>query len=88
MKLFRFIRQQPVEVAPNREGQDVLDELERVRAELITAQKQFEYEAEQEMIEARIYEIKALEARYHYLLRIARELGISNKCHIGLKKTV
>jgi len=43
--------------------------------ELLRAQTCFEMESDPDMIEAYIYEQKALSARYRYLLKTAKEQG-------------
>lgn len=57
---------------------ELLDQLRDVIAELNRAYMNFNGALEPELIEACIYEINALQARYAYLLRAARDQGIKN----------
>ncbi len=53
-----------------------IDELERCTAQLERVRKSYDMVWEDELIDALIYEEKALFARYTYLLRTAKEEGI------------
>ena len=41
------------------------------------AQNRFEQETDPDLVEAAIYELQSLRAQYRYLLRIAREQGVT-----------
>ena len=56
----------------------LLEELQDVISELNNAYINFNSALEPELIEACIYEINALQARYAYLLRSARAQGMKN----------
>ena len=56
-----------------------IEELERCTEQLEKVRKDYDMVWEDELIEALIYEEKALFARYAYLLRKAKENGISFK---------
>lgn len=56
-----------------------IEELERCTKQLEKVRKDYDMVWEDELIEALIYEEKALFARYAYLLRKAKENGISFK---------
>lgn len=57
------------------EAQELLDALKATKLALDMARLDFEYAREPELIEASVYEVNALQARYNYLLRRAREEG-------------
>lgn len=55
---------------------DVISELKRVKTELDNAYTEFQYQTDGDLLEACIYEIQALRAKYAYLLKIAKEKNI------------
>jgi len=66
----------------NRGEQDAPDEREQlirdirqVRRELEAAHAYFALESDEDLLDAAIYQREALQARYRYLLRLARETG-------------
>ncbi|MBQ8825791.1 MAG: DUF2508 family protein [Oscillospiraceae bacterium] len=61
----------------------LLDDIENCVIKINKVRERYDLVCEDELIEALIYEEKALYARYSYLLRTAREQGI--QCHITLK---
>jgi hypothetical protein len=61
------------------ERRAVLDSLEKTQAQLKYAHTDFNRASEPELVEAAVFEINALQARYAYLLRRVRELGIVGK---------
>lgn len=54
----------------------LLSEIEAVKHGLASATAMFEFQSDPDLVESCIYEIQALTARYRYLLREARRLGI------------
>ena len=60
------------EVAPH----PIIDSIREVCDGMDAAQSRFEPESDPDLIEAAIYELQALRAKYRYLLRTAREEGI------------
>jgi hypothetical protein len=61
------------------ERRAVLESLEKTQTLLKHAHTDFNRVHEPELVEAAVYEINALQARYAYLLRRAKELGIVGK---------
>ena len=59
------------------ERPDLLSEIETVRQRLETVASHFENQTDPDLIEASIYETKSLTARYRYLFREARRLGLT-----------
>ncbi len=55
------------------EKQELLESLRQTREELRWARNAFNNAVEPELVEACVYEINALQARYAYFLRQARE---------------
>ena len=60
------------------ERREVLDALSKTQKMLRYAHAEFNQTGEPELVEAAVYEINSLNARYAYLLRRVRELGIAN----------
>lgn len=56
---------------------DLLEQIETVSQRLESVASHFENQSDPDLIEASIYETKSLSARYRYLLRQAREKGIT-----------
>lgn len=65
----------------------LLIEIEAVRQNLETVAAHFEYQNDPDLIEACIYETKALTARYSYLIREAKKLGITKNVGCNLEHT-
>ena len=68
----RFFRQTAT-LCPSPE-QDLLDELEHTKILLKNARLSFNSQSDPQLIEASIYEINAISARYNYLLRRAKAI--------------
>ena len=58
----------------------VIDELERLKNQMIKQEQLFNLADSSELIEAAIFEQKAIEARYALLLKEAKEKGIVISC--------
>ncbi|MDR1466958.1 MAG: YaaL family protein [Oscillospiraceae bacterium] len=57
----------------------ILQEIKRVKKQIYCDKNWLNVETDNDLIEACIYELKALEARYKFLFRIAQNRGISVK---------
>ena len=55
----------------------IIEAIRDVCARMDAVQSRFELESDQDLIEADIYELQSLRARYRYLLRVARADGIA-----------
>lgn len=64
---------------------DILEELENVKMRLIAAESHFENQSDPDLIEASIYEIKSLTARYRYLMREAKRCGVTGSINDALE---
>lgn len=64
-------------VAPTMEKRALLKELDLTLHDLHCARAAFEQASDPEIVEACVYEIKSAESRYSYLLRKAKETGLS-----------
>ncbi len=62
-----------------REKREILEAMRRTREELRMARAFFNDACEPELVEASVYEINSLQARYAYFLRLARELKCEQK---------
>lgn len=58
------------------ETKNLIDSIITAKREWIEASEDFNYVVDKEMVDYFTYKIKAYEARYEYLLRIAKEKGI------------
>lgn len=63
----------------------LLNEIETVRLRLETVAAHFECQSDPDLVEACIYEMKSLSARYRFLLREAKKLGITGDSNQSLK---
>lgn len=59
------------------ENSDLVQAIRDVCTQLTLAENRFTMESDNDLIEAAIYETVALHARYRYLLRLAKEQGVS-----------
>ena len=57
---------------------EVLAAIREVCARLNNANTRFEMERDSDLIEACIYEMESLRARYRYLLRVAKNQGLTS----------
>lgn len=62
----------------------LLEDLEYVTNRLERIRECYDMTAEPEMVESLIYEEKAMQARFDYLIRVAKERNI--KCRLGIRK--
>lgn len=58
------------------ENQKLIDNIATAKKEWIKANNDFNYAVDNDMIDYYTYKIKAYQARYEYLIRIAKERGI------------
>ena len=61
----------------NEEQIRLIEAIREVCVQLSLAENRFTMESDSDLIDAAIYETVALHARYRYLLRLAKEQGIS-----------
>jgi hypothetical protein len=59
-------------------GSELLCEIEAVKQGLSSVTARFEFANDPDLVESCIYEMQALTARYRYLLREARRIGLKN----------
>ena len=59
---------------PNTEKQDIAADIKKISQNLENAYNRFDFESDDTLIEASIYEIEALKARYRYLLQAAKNI--------------
>lgn len=62
----------------------LLDDLDFVSERLERIRESYDMTAEPELVEALIYEEKALRSRFDYLIRTAKEKNIS--CRLGIRE--
>ncbi|MCI8554475.1 MAG: DUF2508 family protein [Clostridiales bacterium] len=56
---------------------EIVEAIREVCSRLDMVNRRFEMESDSDLIEACIYEMEALRARYRYLLRIAKTKGVT-----------
>ena len=66
------------------EPHPVVCAIRQVCADIDAAQSRFEQETDSDLIEASIYELQSLRAKYRYFLRVARMEGVvcNEKTHL------
>ncbi|GEM_PF-122967 len=57
----------------------LLEEIRGLNASIANAYNRFEYEEDDDLVEAAIFELEALKARYRYLIRLAKEQRLESK---------
>lgn len=62
----------------------LLDDLDFVSERLERIRESYDMTAEPELVDALIYEEKALRSRFDYLIRVAKEKNIS--CRLGIRE--
>lgn len=72
--LLKLKRDKSTREQEKQEQREVLEAMRRTRQELRHARLNFNDAREPELVEASVYEINALQARYAYYLRLAREM--------------
>ena len=70
------------DVARDSSLQELFAELSDTRFALVQAFDHFNNATESELVDAGIYEINAVQARYNYLLRVIKEQGGESACKI------
>ncbi len=69
------------------ETEELIMCIESVKAALNSAYANFEWATEPSLVDSSIYEVNAIQLKYEYLLRQAKELGIiSNRIEYTCKK--
>ena len=82
MKLFS--KTEPSQDAENEMRKHILEDIEFVSQRLERIRESYDMTSEPELVDALIYEEKAMRSRFDYLIRIAKENNI--KCRIGIQK--
>jgi len=87
-----FIKETEIEEKTDEERKiDLIKNIIKTKAELGIANKNFEY-AEDEMIDYYSYQIKAIQAKLNYLIKIAKKqeivLGVIEEAEIRLDKAI
>lgn len=60
------------------EGQAILDAIHRIQIQLECAHSSFRDATDAALIDSYIYEIIALQKKYEYFLKAAKEMGLTN----------
>lgn len=71
----------------DKQEEKLIEDIRELCLMMENAYERFENESDSDLIDALIYEIESLKARYRYLLRIAKESKITSDA-IFTKKTV
>ena len=62
------------------EGEAILQAIRQVQIQLECARNSFETVTDEVLIDSCIYEIFALQKKYEYFLKMAKEMGLTNGC--------
>lgn len=57
----------------NSDDEQLLEDIRTICKKMDAAYTRFEFEKDEDLVEAAIYEIEALKSRYRYLLKIAKQ---------------
>lgn len=71
-----MLRKRTVVPAPSPEVRELLDELNRTKNVLDAARSNFNEVKEPELVDCYIYEMKAAQLRYQFLLQSVKKLGV------------
>ena len=82
MKL--FVKKDADGQEENEFRRQILEDLDYVSERLERIRESYDMTSEPELVDALIYEEKALRSRFDYLIRIAKEKNI--KCRIGIRE--
>ena len=82
MKLFS--KTEPSQDAESEMRKQLLEDIDFVSQRLERIRESYDMTSEPELVDALIYEEKAMQSRFDYLIRIAKENNI--KCRIGIQK--
>ena len=83
LKLFTLERTKKTEAKSN-ETEKLIEDIRNVCRMLDSAYNRFQFEKDDDLVEATIYEMEALKARYRYLIRLAKENQIENAALTGI----
>ena len=75
-RLLRAVRKAKELPKENQSEKELLAQLDDVQLRLKSAQCRFDNALDEELVDAAVYELDALESRYAYLLRRAKQLGV------------
>ena len=84
MQMKLFTRKDPDQQAEQDFRRQLLEDIGFVSERLERIRESFDMTAEPELVDALIYEEKALRSRFDYLIRVAKEKNI--KCTIGIRE--
>ena len=62
----------------NEDDEQLISEIRRISEALTLAYERFELQSDNDLVEATIYEIEALKARYRYLLALAKQRNLKS----------
>lgn len=77
VKMFSLDRNKKAEEKNDRSS-ELIEDIRSICRMLDSAYSRFQYEEDDDLLEATIYEMEALKARYRYLIRKAKENNIAN----------
>lgn len=68
---------------PKKKDTPLLDEIRSTVAMIHAMQQWFNTESDADLIEACVFQLESLEARYRYLLRMAKDRGVYREAFTG-----
>lgn len=72
----------------NKEDQKIIKEIKKAQTEIDVAEKFFQAVTEPELIDVAIYELEAKKSKYQYLIRLAKQKGISRDLNESLAEAI
>lgn len=72
---------------PKKQETPLLDEIRSTVAMIHAMQQWFDTECDADLIEACVFQLESLEARYRYLLRLAKDSGLSGEITAGQRRS-
>jgi hypothetical protein len=86
LRLVARVKESEAAHGAEQEGKKLLDEIENVRRRMDAASARFDAQNDPDLAEECIYELQALGARYRYLTRQARVMGLRKSAVGSLEK--
>jgi len=77
VKIFSLDRNRKTEEKSDR-STEIIEDIRNICKMLDSAYARFQYEQDEDLVEATIFEMEALKARYRYLIKKAKENNIAN----------
>ena len=88
MSLGGYNRSAKKKIEKELEKENIIKEIKKAQADVITAEKFFQLVSEPELVDVAIYNLEAKKSRYRYLIKIAKEKGIKKSLKESLIEAI